>query len=172
MSADDPSAGLELGISSVRPFVMTSAFENDRAAILVEWLQQCAMTPPMICVAVRKGRPIEPIIRDSHAFALCEIAEHDLTLDRMIRRACEHDDDILESLPYETLRTGSPCIMRAGRVFDCEVIRHVDFEADYELYIAQVLEVKVYSEAESARAQLPRHSHRRRESDTVALSEL
>lgn len=168
MSVDDPLAGLELGISSVRPFVMTSAFENDRSAILVEWLQQCAMSPPMVCVAVRKGRPIEPIIRDSHAFALCEIAESDLTLDRMIRRACEHDDDILESLPYETLRTGSPCIMREGRVFDCEVIRHVDFEADYELYIAQVLEVKRYTSEECASNRHPRHAHRRRENTVTA----
>jgi len=172
MSVDDPSPGHELGISSVRPFVMTSAFENDRAAILVEWVQQCAMSPPMICVAVHKGRPIEPIIRDSHAFALCEIADHDLTLDRMIRRACEHDDDILESLPYETLRTGSPCIMRAGRVLDCEVMRHVDFEADYELYIAQVLEVKEYCPSDARKAAQPRRSHRRRESDAVALTEL
>lgn len=172
MSGADPTTGPELGISSVRPFVMTSAFENDRSAILVEWVQQCALTPPMICVAVRKGRPIEPIIRDSHAFALCEIADHDLTFDRMIRRACEHDDDILESLPYETLRTGSPCVMRSNRVLDCEVIRHVDFEADYELYIAQVMEVKLYSPADHARAHQVRRSHRRRESDSVAFTEL
>ena len=90
----------------------------------------------------------------------------------MIRRACEHDDDILESLPYETLRTGSPCIVRSGRVFDCEVMRHVDFEADYELYIAQVLEVKEYSPSDARELAHSRRSHRRRGTDAVALSEL
>lgn len=144
MNAEETPAARGPLISSGRPYVMTAAFDRDRSAILVEWVQQCAMSPPMVCVAVRKGRPIEPLIRDSHSFALCEIAEEDIFLERMLRKSCEHDDDVLESIPHETLRTGSPCITRGGRVFDCEVIRHVDFEADYELYIAQVLETKAY----------------------------
>lgn len=158
MSLDATSAGTDLRISSCRPFVMTAAFEDDRSAILVEWVQQCAQQPPMICVAVHKGRPIEPIIRDSRAFALCEIPEDDLFLERMLRRACEHDDDVLESIPHETLRTGSPCITRGGRVFDCEVMRHIDFEADYELYIAQVIATKMY---EPRRIAAGRHNGRR-----------
>lgn len=156
MSEGDPSAAVGLGISSRHPFVMTAAFDDARAAILVEWVQQCAMEPPMVCVAVRKGRPIEPLIRDSHSFALCEAADEDLYLIRRLRKACEHEDDVLELLEYETLRTGSPCITRAGRVLDCEVVRHVDFEADYELYIAQVLQVKTYETRRPARP--PRRS--------------
>jgi len=144
MSAAESGESPDLALSARRPYVMTAAFERQRAAILVDWVQQCAMTPPMVCVAVRKGRPIEPIIRDSHAFALCEIHESDPTLERLLRKACEHDDDVLESLAYETLATGSPCITRSGRVLDCEVMRHIDFEADYELYIAQVMRVKAY----------------------------
>ncbi len=144
MTAGATSATSDLGISSGRTFVMTAAFEDARSAILVEWVQQCAQNPPMVCVAVHKGRPIEPIIRDSRSFALCEVPEDDLFLERMLRRASEHDDDVLESIPHETLRTGSPCITRGGRVFDCEVMRHIDFEADYELYIVQVVAMKIY----------------------------
>jgi flavin reductase (DIM6/NTAB) family NADH-FMN oxidoreductase RutF len=158
MAADATSVGPDLGISSGRTFVMTAAFEDDRSAILVEWVQQCAQSPPMICVAVHKGRPIEPIIRDSRSFALCEVPEDDLFLERMLRRACEHDDDVLESIPHESLRTGSPCITRGGRVFDCEVMRHIDFEADYELYIAQVVASKTY---EPRRPMPSRHNGRR-----------
>jgi flavin reductase (DIM6/NTAB) family NADH-FMN oxidoreductase RutF len=158
MSEEPSSVSSDLGISSGRRFVMTASFEDDRAAVLVEWVQQCAQSPPMVCVALHKGRPIEPVIRDSGAFALCEIPEDDLFLERALRRACEHDDDVLESIPHESVATGSPCITRGGRVFDCQVMRHIDFEADYEIYIAEVVATRTYAPKRRASA---RHTRRR-----------
>jgi len=162
MGDDALSVSSDLGISSGRRFVMTASFEDDRAAVLVEWVQQCAQSPPMVGVALHKGRPIEPIIRDSGAFALCEIPRDDSFLERALRRACEHDDDVLESIPHETLVTGSPCITRGGRVFDCQVMRHIDFEADYELYIAQVVAARTYA---PCRLSASRQARRRRAAD-------
>lgn len=123
-------------------FVMAAAFEGARAAILVSWVQRCATEPMLVSVAVRKGRPIEPIIRDSHAFALSLLAPDDRLVLRRISDSDEHAGNALDSIDCETLRTGSPCVRRAVLALDCEVARHIDLDADHELYIGLVVASK------------------------------
>jgi flavin reductase (DIM6/NTAB) family NADH-FMN oxidoreductase RutF len=42
-------------------------------------------------------------------------------------------------LETRTLVTGSPLLGRSIVALDCEVLRHVDLEADFEIYVGQVL---------------------------------
>lgn len=144
-AAPDLEGPLSL-IPSAR-YVMTACFDGDRAGILVEWVQRCASEPPLVAVAVRKGRPIEPIIRDSHAFALCAIAPDDTFLLRKLGDGDKHSSDVLDAIRCETLRTGSPCLTRALAAIDCEVVRHFDLDADHELYVGQVVAAKSYAGA-------------------------
>ena len=131
-------------------FVMASAFDGSRAGILVSWAQRCATEPPLIAVAVRKGRPIEPIIRDSRAFALSLVDPRDTFIRKKLAESDEHAGGVLDALACETLKTGSPCLTRAVAAFDCAVERHLDIEADHEMYIGLVVGSKIYDEAAAA----------------------
>lgn len=131
-------------------FVMTSAFEDKRAGVRVHAVMPCATEPLLIAVAIRKGHWIEPMIRDAHTFALCQLDPTDkLTLAKFDEcHTSEEDGDAFEALRIDTLRPGGPPVPRRSPLaIDCEVVRHFDLEADHELYIGQVLAARVMPDA-------------------------
>jgi flavin reductase (DIM6/NTAB) family NADH-FMN oxidoreductase RutF len=130
-------------------FIITAAHEGKRAGMLVHWVQPCADEPLLICIAARKGHRIEPLIRDSHAFAVCRIDPEDKLVCRKFAGNAwtagrDESGDAFDSIGYETLVTGSPVLKRSIVALDCEVVRHFDLEADHELYIGHVLGARVY----------------------------
>lgn len=133
-----------LGLVPSGLFAMTSAFEGERSAVLVSWVQQCGFDPPMVAVSSPKGRHIAPLIRDSRAFAICQFRRDDTFLLRTLSRDDTDPYEVLYPVPCEHLETGSPCIMRAIAALDCEMIRHIDLDGDHEVYIGQVVGGKVY----------------------------
>lgn len=130
-------------------YVMTSAFEGKRAGVLVKSVQACADEPLLISVAARKGHWIEPMIRDSHCFAICRIDPNDKLVVRKFMGPPLPGDhgDPFDAVATETLSSGAPIIKRSILALDCEVVRHFDLEADHEIYVGQVLAGKVYAPA-------------------------
>lgn len=126
-------------------YVMTASRGRASGAVLASWVQQVSYEPPLISVAIPRGRGIAPLIRDSRSFALCQVHPDDRLLPRRLRLTDDRDWTALDTIPFETLSTGSPCIKRAMAVLDCEVVRHLDVEADHELYIGQVVAGRVYT---------------------------
>ncbi len=121
-------------------FVLTAAFETKRSGMIVRWVQPCADEPLLIAVAARRGHSIEPLIRDSHCFAVCRIDPEDKLMTRKfaVHRPPDDTGDPFDSMAVDTLATGSPIIRRSPLVLDCEVVRHFDLEADHELFIGLV----------------------------------
>lgn len=141
--------------------IMTSMYEDVRAGVRVRSAQMCADDPPLVSVAVRRGHAIDPLIRDSHAFALLLVDPED----RMIARKFPPPDDAESPLPGNpdandeersiadafssfqviTLKTGSPVVTRCLAALDCEVVRHFDIEAETEVYIGQVVAARSFA---------------------------
>ena len=120
-------------------FLLTSAFGEARNGMIVTQVQKCADEPPTVTVAVRKGHALSPLIRDSGTFALCEIADADLLLSRLFQRPSDlqGDDPFLgHCLVPETQSVPVPTAAASWVV--CELIRHLDIEADHEIYIGRV----------------------------------
>jgi flavin reductase (DIM6/NTAB) family NADH-FMN oxidoreductase RutF len=120
--------------------VLAASHDRTRAAIAVRWGMQCAADPVLICVAARKGNGVEPLIRDSHSFALNLVDRRD----KLLVRTFDHQEigphDPFDAFEVCKLATGSPVIVRAAAAMDCEVVRHFDLDdADHELYVGRVL---------------------------------
>ena len=130
-------------------FVMTAAFEDDRSGIRVLTAHQCSEEPILIAVAAQKGHSIEPLIRDSHHFALCVVDPDDRLLSHKFPPGAEPvgGGDPFDSIPHETLVSGAPIPTRCLAAFDCEVVRHFDLEADHEIYVGQILKTKIYQDS-------------------------
>lgn len=133
-------------------FLMTAAFEGQRSGVRLRSVQRCADEPILLAVAARKGHAIDPLIRDSRSFAICLIDADDRLLARSFPEAeaealpgeGDPEHDPFDAIPTRTLVTGSPVINRCRAAFDCEVVRHVDLEADHELFVGHVLAVKIF----------------------------
>lgn len=128
-------------------FVMTAQHENRRAGVIVKWACACSDAPPLVSVSLRKGHWIVPLIRDSRAFALCSIEPSDrLAHKKFAETARPRDGDQFEVLGARRLATGAPVLPRSSVVLDCEVSRHLDLEADYEMYIGLVVATRFTTE--------------------------
>lgn len=156
-------AGGVLALLPRGSFVMTSAFEGARAGLRLRAVQQCADEPLLVSVAARKGHRIDPLIRDSHSFAVCFVSPGDRLIERKFAEEShaapvasagggvsgngDEEPDPFDSLPTVTLATGSPILTRSIAALDCEVVRHFDLEADHELFVGQVVAARLFRTA-------------------------
>lgn len=128
-------------------YIMTASHDGKRVGVIVELLQLVATDPPSVSLALPKGQPISPLVRDSHAFGICVVPEGDAFLPRHFARrdvGVEDFADPFDGIETYTLATGSPLIERAAACLDCSVTMHIDFEGDHELYIASVVLSRVH----------------------------
>ncbi|MEM8758639.1 MAG: flavin reductase family protein [Planctomycetota bacterium] len=128
-------------------WVMTAAHDDQRAGVVVHWVQRCAAQPVLVSVSMAKCHSLEPLLRDSRAFALNLVSETDRLLLRKFDGHVPPDElsDTFDSLAIESWASGSPILRRATAAIDCEIVRHIDLESDTELYIGQVLDARVIS---------------------------
>jgi flavin reductase (DIM6/NTAB) family NADH-FMN oxidoreductase RutF len=131
-------------------FILTAQYESRRGALLVKWVQQCSDQPPMVMVAMPRGQQIEPLIHNSRAFALCQISAEDRFLLRKFTQHQDNGEDPLVTLMTRTGRSGSPIVDRALAYFDCEIVRHLELDSDYRIYVGQVLDSAMLNEGAPA----------------------
>lgn len=130
-------------------FLMSSAFEGKRAGVVVHSVQMCGENPPAVCVAMRKGHWIEPLIRDSRCFAINLLEAGDRLLLKKfgeVGRPREAGDPF-DCLAVDKLVTGAPIVRRCVAALDCEVTRHIDIEVELAIYVGLVLGAKVASDS-------------------------
>lgn len=119
-------------------FVLTSALDDARGAALVRWLQPCSQQPPLVMVALRKGMAIEPLIRDSRCFAICQIDESDRLLRRKFITPHGFGEDPFITLPTTVAPSGAPIPAGTRAYMDCSLQRRMDLEGDCSLYIGRI----------------------------------
>ena len=123
-------------------YLLTAAHGGSRLGLLVDRVQHCADEPPTILVSVRKGHALSPLIRDAASFGLCELALKDRILSRLFNRASDlqDDDPFLGHQLVETATGNAPIPACSASWMMCELLRHLDIEADFEVYIGRILE--------------------------------
>lgn len=137
-----------IGRLSPSSFVITSAFEGRRAGVLARSVQACANEPVLIAVAVKKGHRIEPLIRDSHGFAVSQVDPCNRLIQRIFNpndegpAAADDYDDPFVAFHMTRLHTKAPVFRDSHLSMECEVVRRFDLEADHELFIGQVMAVR------------------------------
>ena len=119
-------------------FILTAAYNGSRSGVLVAWVQQCSTEPPLVMAAVSTAMPVVPLIRDSRTFALCQVSAEDRLLARKFDHTVMDLEDPFLSLPVTPSPNGAPILQHALSWLDCEVIRHIDLDSDYGLYVGRV----------------------------------
>lgn len=130
-----------LAMLPASPWIMSSCYETTRTGVLVRRVMACADVPVCVCVAIQKGSRIDPVVRDSRAFGLSLMASADRLLLKKFDTPEATEEDPFDAYVVKRLKTGAPIMARALVGFDCEVLSHVDLEADSELFIGRVVGV-------------------------------
>lgn len=124
-------------------FVIASGFEGTRAGVIARAASVVADDPLLVCVSLRRGHWIEPLIRDSRAFAISVIERDDKFSLKKFCDEAPREQDPFDCTPWESLQSQSPILKRASVGIDCEVVRRVDLEADCSLIVGRVIDVRL-----------------------------
>jgi flavin reductase (DIM6/NTAB) family NADH-FMN oxidoreductase RutF len=121
-------------------FVLSGAYEGRRAGLIVHWVCRCANQPPLVGVALPKGHWVSPIIRDSHHFGLSLVLPAEkLVVRKFSEPVGERESDPFDCMATERLTSASPLLSKSPLLLDCEVVRHLDLEAETEMFIGRVI---------------------------------
>ncbi len=137
-----PSPERDAGLAAIASgsWLITSCYDNERVGLPLRWVQRAGGEPALVSAVVRKGNKIAPVIRDSRAFALNLLPpEQPLLARRFTNGVAERLGDPFQTLAMDRMVTCSPCLRNAIAVIDCELFRHLDLEAECEMYIGLVL---------------------------------
>ncbi len=119
--------------------ILTAGEGDAGTGVLVSWVQQVSFDPPMVMVAVKKGRPIEKLIEASGKFAVSVLAEDDNDLMRHFSRGYEPGQDAFDGVATTVRATGTPVLGDALAFMDCELSTTCQ-AGDHNLYIGQVVD--------------------------------
>jgi flavin reductase (DIM6/NTAB) family NADH-FMN oxidoreductase RutF len=121
-------------------FVVSGAYEGRRAGLVVQWVCRCANQPPLVGVALAKGHWVSPIIRDSHHFGLSLVLPSEkLVVRKFSEPLGTRESDPFDCMATERLTSAAPLLSKSPLLLDCEVVRHLDLEADTEMFIGRVI---------------------------------
>jgi flavin reductase (DIM6/NTAB) family NADH-FMN oxidoreductase RutF len=119
-------------------YLLTTAYGDIRDGRIIERVQQCGTNPAMLLVAMEKGHPLSPLIRDSRTFAISLLDSSERHLQRVFGPERRIGEDPFFAYPHQRGTMGAPIVTRCVAWFDCEVVRHLDMETNFELYIGVV----------------------------------
>jgi len=122
-------------------YVLTAAGEHARRGVLVHWVQRCSSNPPMVMIAMQIGQSVEPIILETRCFALCQLPADNCYLMRRFsgtKNTIDSQDDPFYATSSRNAPSGAPIIDNAISYLDCELVRHLDLESGYGIYIGLV----------------------------------
>lgn len=141
MSNDTQSGiGAALGRIPGGLFILTARHEDRRTGLLASWVQQCCFEPPMVSVAVAKGRAIMPLISESRQFGLCQLGEDERIIQRKFRTPGDPQEDPF--LGFELINpaaTHLPILKGSLAYLECEVACHMDVDGDHDLFVGRVV---------------------------------
>lgn len=123
--------------------LLTAGYGQSRNALVIHRISLGADDPPTVILAVRKGHALSPLIRDSGRFGIAEIGVADDMLVRMFREPASLQDEdpfLGHALVPGPLQVDIPIPERAVSWLSCELLRHLDIEADHEVYIGRIVD--------------------------------
>ena len=130
--------GKALGRVPSGVYIITATHGGQSSAMLASWVQQAAFAPPAITVAIAPDRPIARVIQQSKQFAVSIIPETDTTLMKRYARGLKVDEDPFAGLKTLATPSGQTVFAEAVAWLDCQLLQRCGFNADHELFIAEV----------------------------------
>ena len=115
---------------------MTVRRGEQETGMLASWVQQCSFEPPLISVALRKGRPAAPLVEAAGCFVLNLIGPDPGPMFRHFGRGFTLDQNAfagLDCMPTEYGIVIRSCLAHLG----CALVQRVD-AGDHDLYLARV----------------------------------
>ncbi len=137
MDEDLTSIGLALARIPSGCSILTVEHEGRTTGVLVSWVQQAAMEPPMITVCLKRGRSVVSLVEGSGRFLLNIIGEDSALLFKHFGKGFARGEDAFTGLAIEETPFG-PKLGDAIAHLGCRIAKKVAV-GDHDLYVAEAV---------------------------------
>ncbi len=125
--------------------------------MLASWVQQAAFEPPMLSVALKRGRHVTERVEAGEPFVLNVVGEGQKSLLKHFARGFEPGEAAFEGVAIARTACGAPGLADAIAVIECQIATAAD-AGDHRVVIAEVT-------AGQVRADTPPMVHLRKRGD-------
>jgi flavin reductase (DIM6/NTAB) family NADH-FMN oxidoreductase RutF len=118
-------------------YILTIGTGDRATGMLASWVMQAGFEPPMITVAVRKGRYIAEWLAEGQPFVLNVVGEGQKHLLRHFGKGFEPGEPAFEGVDTREARNGVPLLSDAICGLECKPDSQVD-SGDHHIVLAKV----------------------------------
>jgi flavin reductase (DIM6/NTAB) family NADH-FMN oxidoreductase RutF len=120
-------------------FVLTAGRGQEATGILASFVQQVGFEPPALCVAVKKGRSLEDLIRRERAFCLAVLDAAGKKLMSHFARGFDPGEAAFTGIDLRTSALGIPYPAEAQAFLACRVIGEAADWSDHTVFCGEVV---------------------------------
>ncbi|MGE3174626.1 MAG: flavin reductase family protein [Planctomycetota bacterium] len=141
-AAGDDAARAGIGRAMARLpsglYVLTAGRGDAATGMLASWVQQIGFEPPTLIVALKKGRPIEQLVRDDGVFCLSVLCQSSKALMGHFARGFEPGEPAFTGLDVAVTASGVPYPRAAHAHLECAVRATALDWSDHTVVCAEV----------------------------------
>ncbi|NCO37719.1 MAG: flavin reductase [Armatimonadetes bacterium CG_4_10_14_3_um_filter_66_18] len=134
-----------LGLLPVGLHVVTAFAEGKPAGLLCGWVTQASWTPPLIAIAVGRGKHTHQAISDSGAYAVNLLREEQTDIARVFGAKSGRDANKFAGLDWRQGRTGSPLLEGTAGYLDCRVTQRHEI-GDHSLFVGEIVQAASFAQ--------------------------
>jgi flavin reductase (DIM6/NTAB) family NADH-FMN oxidoreductase RutF len=128
-------------------FVLTARNGAAETGMLVSWVQQCSFAPPLIVLAMKRGRPIADWLTESATFLLNVLDDTQTDMVAHFGKGFPLHEPAFEGIEVERSDQLPPILTEALACLQCRVVARQP-AGDHDLFIAQVLAGRMLGEGQ------------------------
>ena len=139
MSRDNETIGKAIGRIPSGLFIVTvRSSAGTETAFLASWVQQVAFQPPLVSVAIKKGRPALEVLGEDGTFAVNVVGEENKGLIGRYAKGIAPGKDAFADESVRRSATGAAILEEATAFMDCRLYARTDL-GDHVLCIGEVV---------------------------------
>lgn len=141
--------GKALGKVASGLYVVTSKHNDEFAAFTASFVMQASFDPPIVAVAMKKGRGSYDVINASKSFVVNVIGKDSMKLIGLFANPKTGGKEGLDTVSHETKSLGIPVLTESISYLECKVHSETD-AGDHTIVFGEIINGEVLNEGEPA----------------------
>jgi flavin reductase (DIM6/NTAB) family NADH-FMN oxidoreductase RutF len=126
-------------------FIVTARRDDAETGMLASWVQQCSFEPPLLSLAIQRGREIAGWLTESSWFTLNILDDTQTDMIVHFGRGFKRGEPAFEGLEVQRPESGGPVLDDALAYLECRVTTRLA-AGDHDLVIAECKRGRLLSE--------------------------
>ena len=126
-------------------YILTIGQGDRSTGMLASWVMQAGFEPPMVTIAVRKGRYVAEWLAEGQPFVLNVVGEGQKQLLRHFAKGFEPGEPAFDGVDVRAAANGVPLLAESLGYIECEPASQID-SGDHQILLAHVTAGAMLSE--------------------------